>query len=248
MYLTSRFITLSFLVLYVIITIPNTVSGQENVYQKEDILSFANTVYGPDDRLINGKYYKPKHFSAQGHPYFLSENWLKGTLFVKGIEYNNIPIKYNIEDDILIINVIFQNRVSKNILLHNSFVDSVEINSPAMNITSTFHNTSNFSNENSIGYAEIVYKGRLSAYYKHTREFIDEINYYNKYGRYLNPKRKLFLFNVDNFQAITTKKGILNYFPAHKKEVKLFIRKNKIRFSKITVDQIVNLIRFCEQL
>jgi len=233
---------------FVLFSLPLDVFSQENTLDKTEILAISDNIYGPDDRLINGKYYKPKHYLAEGHPYYLSENWLNGNLFIKGIEYNNIPIKYNIEDDILIINYIFKNRLSKNILLHNSFVDSVKINSPIKNIKTTFHNTRNFSTENSIGYAELVYKGNLSAYFKHTREFIDEINYYNKYGKYLNPKKKLFLFNGIDFQSITTKKDLVTYFPTHKKEIKLFLRKNKIRFSKITAEQIVNLIHFCEQL
>jgi len=231
-----------YLLLSILSSLPNIVFGQEHLSLRDEILVLANTAYGSDDRLINGKYYKPKHFYAKGHPYFLSKDWVGARLYIKGAIYNQVPLKYNIEDDAIIIQHIFESKISKNILLNNSYIDSLEIGSHI------FHNTSNFPIENSIGIAELIYEGKLRAYAKHTIEFIEDYSERYKYGLYLEPQKKLYLFDGHSFYPILTKKDFLAHFPMHTKEIKSFLRKNRIRFKKTSKDEINMLIRFCEQL
>lgn len=243
MYHISRLITFSFLVFTCLATvIPDKAIAQETYESSVDILDLANSIYRADDRLLNGKYYKPRHFFAEGHPYFNKNEWVDGTLFIKGILYNRIPIKYNIEDDKIIIKSILKNRISKDILLHNSFVDSLIIGSHI------FHNTNNFSLDNTIGIAELIYRGNISAYFKHSSEFKDELSERQQHGKYLNARKRLFLFDKDSFISIQTKKDLLAYFEEHKKEVKQFLRKNRISIKKASNRQIVKLIQFCEHL
>ncbi|MDA3904616.1 MAG: hypothetical protein PF484_00925 [Bacteroidales bacterium] len=242
MHSASRYLTLFILFSSFLIGISNSAISQETIKEGQNILSIANSIFRADDRLLNGKYYRPKHFFAEGHPYFLSNEWVDATLYIKGIQYNNIPLKYNIEDDNLIIKAIFDGRISKDILLHNSFVDSLIIG------YQTFHNTNNFELENSIGIAEIVYKGEIFAYIKHYSEFKDEISERLRYGKYLESQKILYLFDGNFFHQIKKKKDLLNYFQTNKNEVKAFMRKNKIRFKKASSNQIVNLIHFCDNL
>jgi len=243
MYHISRLITLSFLVFTCLATvIPDIAIAQESPESRVDILDLANSIYRADDRLVNGKYYKPRHFFAEGHPYFNKNEWVDGTLFIKGIQYNKIPIKYNIEDDKIIIKSILEDRISKNIVLHNSFVDSLIIGSHI------FHNTNNFSLDEPIGIVEHIYSGEIKAYFKHRCEFKDELSERQQHGKYLKARKKLFLYDGDSFISIQTKKDFLMYFEEHKKEVKQFLRKNRISIKKATAYQIVKLIQFCEHL
>ena len=94
---------LTFVLLLFILLFNSTIKGQRIPIQKNEILALANSAYGSDDRLINGKYYLPKRPSAKGHPYFLTDDWSDATLYIKGTTYNHIPVKYNIEDDLIII-------------------------------------------------------------------------------------------------------------------------------------------------
>ncbi|MCD6091813.1 MAG: hypothetical protein J7J72_09960 [Bacteroidales bacterium] len=241
MNITFRFITFSILIISTLIGIPNKVIGQELITEGKDILALSNSIYRSDDRLLNGKYYVPRHYFAEGHPYFLSNEWVGATLFIKGIQYNHVPLKYNIEDDNLIIKSIYENRISKDILMHNSFVDSLIIGKKL------FHNTSNQQEENAIGFAELVYRGKNAAYLKHTVEFKDELSDRLKFGKYLPAKRYLYLFDGTSFFLIQKKKDLIGYFPNYEKEIKLYLRKKSIRLRKASTEQIVNLIQFCEQ-
>ena len=242
MYSTSRILSFSLLFLGVLLSLPEKIDAQVTSNSEEDILTQAKAIYRADDRLLNGKYYKPKHFFAEGHPYFEKDEWEEGTLYIKGIQYNNIPIKYNIEDDKIIIKFISENRISKDILLHNSFVDSLNLGHH------TFHNTSNFSFNNSIGFAELIYDGKINAYIKHSKKFKDELTERNPHGKYIEPKKKLYLFADSSYTPIRSRKELMVYFKPHEKELKPFLRKNRINFKKASSLQIVKLIQFCEQL
>lgn len=238
---TFRLLTFSFLLISVLIGSPNKVRGQEVMDERNAILSFANTIYGSDDRLLNGKYYSPKHFFAEGHPYFIAKEWIPSTIFIKGIQYDNVPLKYNIEDEKIIINAIYERKISREIVLNNSFIDSLVIGSHI------FHNTDNFIDGNPIGMAELVYKGNILVYFKHSVEFIYELSVQTKYGKYAKAKRKIFLFSDNSFNQVQKKKEFLTYFPEHKKEINLFLRKETIKLRNATNGQLHDLLQFCEQ-
>lgn len=217
--------------------------GQEISESKESILGIANSLYGTDDRLVNGIFYVPKHYGGYGHPYFESNTWLDGTLFIKGIKYTDIPVKYNIEDDVLIINISFKNKSATRIMLYNAFVDSLIIDSKI------FHNTDNFSTNNQIGFAEFIYKGdSLSAYFKHSIGFLDNITDKGPNGKYMKPKKKLYFLEHNRFLQINSKKAFLAYFEDHKKEIRLYMRKNQFYFKKASSNQFAELLDFSENL
>lgn len=221
----------------------NNIFGQSIINSSEEINKKSLQLYGSDDRLINGKFYKPKHFYAEGHPYFLSKDWSVANIYVKGITFNNIKTKYNIEDDVIIIQFISIRKISKNILLHNSFVDSLKIGQQS------FHNTRNFNQNNNIGIAEIVHKGKkITAYFKHKTKFKNEQSFRLPNGKYLKPTKRLYLYDGQNFVSIKSKKNLFDYFPNHKKELVIYKRKNNFRFKKLTNEQITDLLHFCEDL
>jgi hypothetical protein len=222
-----------------LLVISNRIVAQELLHKSLSTLS--NSAYGADDRLINGKFYKPKHFFALGHPYFKINEWLLGTLFIKGIPYDNVPLKYSIEEDLIIIKDNFDTAISKDIVLHNSFVDSLQIEKHL------FHNTSNFQLKNSIGYAELIYRGKITAYFKHSIEFKDELSEQIKYGKYLKPKINIYILEEDTFYLIKSKKEFLNHFNERQTDLISFIRKNKIRFKTITNNQLHDLMEFNEK-
>lgn len=239
----TRFFTLISLFFIVVRIIPTKVDAQELSKPGENISAIANSIYEADDRLFNGVFYQPKHFFAEGNPFFPADEWVESTLFIKGIIYEGIPLKYNIEDDRFIIKNITENRISVDILIHNSFVDSLQLGSHF------FHNTDNFLTNNPIGIAELIYRGdSLSAYFKHSTEFLDQLTERLKYGKYLEPKKRIYLFDGTSFFLIQRKKDIYTYFPENNNTLKQFMRKNKIHLKKASAAQIAELIHFCEQL
>lgn len=243
MFHNTRFFTLLSLFFIVVQITPTKVNAQEQSNSGQNISALANSIYGTDDRLYNGIFYQPKHFFADGNPYFPADEWVESTLFIKGITYEGIPLKYNIEDDRFIIKNITDNKISVDILMHNSFVDSLQLGSHF------FHNTDNLLSNNPIGIAELIYRGdSISAYFKHSTEFLDQLTDRLKHGKYLKPKKKLYILNDTLFYLIHKNKDLFTYFPKKDLAIKQFMRKNKIRLKKASAAQIAELIHFCEQL
>lgn len=237
----SRLIPISAMILYFLGLNPGKSMAQNTTDSPYNIVDTALIIYRADDRLINGKYYKPKHFFAEGHPYFLTDDWSQSKLYIKGIEYDNVLIKYNIVEDIVILNTVSADRIAKNIIIYNSFIDSLKIGEHF------FHNTVSFGSEKSIGIAELIYKGKIRAYYKHKNEFKEEYSLNYQHGKYRKPFKKLYLFDGTNFEIIRTKKAFLNYFGDNKNELNQFLRKNNIRVRKASAHQLATVLQYCEQ-
>ncbi len=231
----------NFLVLALSGSYPVKLKAQDISETGYNILDSALRVYRTDDRLVNGKNYKAKHIRAKGHPYFLTSKWTKSTLYIKGITFYDVPLKYDIVDDILIINNVSFDHISKNVILHSFYIDSLRIGSHF------FHNTTNLNSRKGIGIAELIYQGNISAYYKHFNEFKEEYTPSLPFGKYFDPEKKLYLANQDNYTLIRSKKILIKYFEGHEKEVKHFLRRKKIRLKKASANQITSILKFYEQ-
>jgi len=239
----KQFWRYAFIILFFLIYFGSSISVvAQTKTLADEILGLSESFYRSDDRLLNGKYYVPKHYFAEGHPYLYSKDWIIGNLYIKGIQYENVTIKYNIEDDKIILKAVYENRISKDILMHNTFIDSLSIGS------TMFHNTSNLYKENAIGIAELISRGKYMAYFKHSIEFKDELSERYRYGKYLKAKKKLYIFDGSKFIPIIASKDLVSLFPDSENDILAFMRKNGIRFKKASSNQISILMNYCENL
>ena len=79
------------------------VYSQNPTAQIAALAAYADEVYGSDDALVNGSAYIPDHYNAKGNPYFLTDQWIEGTISKDGRKYENQDILFNIEKDHLIL-------------------------------------------------------------------------------------------------------------------------------------------------
>lgn len=237
-----------FLNIYIIlfILLVNISFGQNKIDPRDDavqnVLRYTEKIYRIDDRLVNGHYYVPKHPLALGHPYFINKGWQSATLYIKGVVYEGIQIKYNIEEDIVVYKRQHELGLVEEILLNNTFIDSMVIGQHF------FVNTSHINKDFSHGFLERIYSGNFSAYLKHEIIHKDELTHTNSYGRYLDPKKKLLFYAGNDLVAIHDKRSLLDYFSEHKKQIKRFMRKNRIIFHKASNDEYVKLLSYCDGL
>jgi hypothetical protein len=57
---------------------------------------------GGQSRLFNGSRYVPPKQTFEQHPYFLSEDWITGSLFYDGEYFHDVPLMYDLATDVLI--------------------------------------------------------------------------------------------------------------------------------------------------
>ncbi len=88
----------------------------------------------------------------KGHPYFADGKWQNGTLIIKGKEYRNVSLKYNIETDQLILHTRINSSDFVNIILNKELINSFYLNSQY------FINLSKWlPNQEKSGYFELLY-------------------------------------------------------------------------------------------
>ena len=62
-------------------------------------------IYGLDQRLVSGKSYTGElQGSIIGHPYWIDSSWKTGSVTINGITFNNLLLRFDISEDILVLN------------------------------------------------------------------------------------------------------------------------------------------------
>lgn len=209
---------------------------------RESLLAQTESYLGTNDLLVNGRLYFSDNSLANGHPFFISHEFLFADIYIKGNEFTNQAIKYDLVKDLIILKAVDKEKQLFPIILNNAFIDSLMINGTRMFIN--FHQQQEpFLS----GYYEKIYDGQFSFYIKYSKFFVNEYNTANPFGKYTDQKRKMFLVQEGSAIELNSKKSFLNYFSNDKKEIKRYFKQHKIRYKKINNIQLYNLLAYCEQ-
>lgn len=68
-----------------------------------DIYRQTEELCGVNPLLRNGVYYEDFYYSAEGHPFFMDEGYLPGSVTYRGQKYNNVKIRFDIFSQQLLI-------------------------------------------------------------------------------------------------------------------------------------------------
>jgi hypothetical protein len=63
---------------------------------QEDFASLVEKEYGNNQELVNGVQYYNRYLAYQGHPYFLDEDLVRGSVTIGGQVFGNQSVRYNI--------------------------------------------------------------------------------------------------------------------------------------------------------
>lgn len=210
---------------------------------RDEILTHTNKVYGSDDILINGRIYVPLHSLAEGHPYFETLEWVHGDLFIKGNHYVNVKLKYDIELDEFILSIKDKQERKNYIVLNRHYVDTVYMGKYV------FVNTKELQQINqNIGYAELVFEKDFIFLIKYSKDFKKEYSESKPYGEYNKVVANRFISESGDLIKLNTKKSFLDYFESNKKEIKKYMKKNKIKYRKAKSGELNKLLNHCHEV
>ncbi len=228
------------IILLTLISTPSF-SQHEDTTSEYLIREKAEKTYGLDDRLVSGLFYKHKHPEANNHPYFLSESWKEGSVFINTLEYKNLLLNYNlVTEEIILYQKFKTNNVQ--ILLNNKIIDSLRLH------TYLFINALHMPVKCEKGFYEVIYRGNFNAYKKHSKVFHNDRDAMSPKGTYSKNKEQLYtLFKNGSFIRIKNKGTLLKQFGSRKKAIKQYLRQNNINFKKINREQLINLLQFCDE-
>ncbi len=213
------------------------------ISQNRLLLDSIEAIYGSDDLLVSGRFYKPTHSYASGNPYFLEKNWCKGTLFIRDRAFKYVDCTYNIENDKVIIKANLKSGASVQLEINIEYLDSFIIGNHH------FINSDGLKTTESInGYYEQIYNSDYLFLIKHSKTFINKYTDLEPYGRFSKVRSAYYIYFNSQLSKLFTKKSFLHYFKPYKKEIRKFFRKNNIKYKKASNYEIYKLMKYCNEL
>ena len=219
------------------------VSYGQSDEEYSDLVIALEEIYGTDPMLVTG----PKHYDMslliKGTPYLFSDNWVEANIFIKGREFFNKKIKYNVVSDELILFYIGKNGVQNGLVLNPSAVDSFEmIERKFLNLSLIEQNLPNAS-----GFVEKIYNNDYSVIKTYKKYHLKQISQENPHGVYSSLKTFTYIIDNEGFHDISRKRDLLRHFKYCKRDIKNFLRDENIKYKKADNADLKKLFAYCDE-
>jgi len=182
---------------------------------------------GVGSHLLNGIQYKEynPHLDDVGHPYFVSDDWVEGTVHYDGDVYEGVAILYDLVRERIVIEHpyagikldLIREKIKYVDLPGHRFVridaDTIK-NSPIRT-----------------GFYDLLYDGRTKFYAKRQKTKKEEIVGMEIKVSF-SENDHLYIYKKGEYFPVKSKSSVLDVLGDRKAEVRKYIRKNKIRFRK----------------
>lgn len=192
---------------------------------KMQAVALHQEALGTQSRLYNGSRYVDPEFSIEQHPFFLSEDWITGSVFYDGEYFGNVPLMYDLLNDALVAEhgpsghaiQLIRNKL-RHFTVREHYFERIEKDTLQNSLPAT-------------GFYEILYNGpsRLVARrQKFSREEIvdsDVATFYEEKNRY-------FILMNDVFFSVKNKSSVLKLMNDKKQELKKYLKQQGISFSE----------------
>lgn len=184
--------------------------------------------------LYNGRLWRNLYARIDGDQFLFSSDFIPGKVAIEGRVFAEIPLAYDIFKDELI------TRTPHGLMLqlNKEMVDSFSLR---FNEKDYYFERADSTTEYS-GYMNVLYKGK-SLYMVKYRKSIDLLAVDKKYDQFYQ-QQKLFLVRDKSIDQFSGKLELLNLLGGHKKEVKTWMKKNRISVSKNNPETFVPLIEY----
>jgi hypothetical protein len=185
--------------------------------------------------LYNGGAYTEYVSQEDENPYFIDE-WLEGTVTYDGEFHSNVPLLYDISLD----RIAIDNQYSiKKVLLVNEKVTAFSIQDHKFIHLVDVPITA--------GHYEITYDGKTKVYVKHRKTLQSQAVDYSIVNKF-EEKKLYYIYKDGKFNSVKSKGSVLKLFETKKKELKKFIRDNKLQFGNDRAKDISRVAQQYDQL
>jgi len=181
--------------------------------------------------LENGKVWVPQTSVSLGKQFFLEKMNLKGNFLYKGIRFDNIEFAYDISTEKIILAIETEDKTKRNITVSPYFLEGFNVDDSTYKYE--FLRGGIIHKElDSLKYYQVVKSQNLLYVIKRKKRTMST-PYQSKKFKYIDGN-SLYLIKEGELISVRGKKDIINLFPNQKKEMKRFIRNNKLKISTET--------------
>ena len=190
--------------------------------------------------LYNGRIWRNQYYKVRGNQFLFSKDFLPGTVTINGQLFDNVKLRYDINKDeittisdpitILQLNKEMVNMFS--ILFENKWYKFERIP----------ENGSNIFN----GYLNVLYNGKTSLYVKYRKE-MELLAEDGKYDRFYQSQNICIIKDGITF-PVTGKKEFFIPLSNKKRQIRNFIKTNKLKISKKVPESFIPVLEFYDNL
>jgi hypothetical protein len=210
----------------------------------DQAFTFYKKTMGENLHLYSGNEYVAPSAQGQkllGNPYFLSDQFLEGSIHYDGSYYEKIPMHFQIQDEKLILThpVTHTTIELLNEKISNFTISNYEFFKIPPDIASLFHTSKLYYNR--------LYNGSVIIWVLRDKKYTlsakaeDQTATYKEYDQFFLQKGTVFF-------SVESEKGLLKVLPEKKAELKKFIRLHHLKFNADIENNLLQAVQYYDQI
>ena len=193
----------------------------------------------PEPGLYNGSEYADYPIRlTEGHQFFDTNELVNGSIVYDGVLYENVPLQIDLVTEHVIINSfggayrmqLINEKISRFKLLNHTFIRIVK-DSANRNVIST-------------GFYDQLYAGNIAVLKKEQKEIRENVSIVTGITGSVTENDFYYLKKEGKFYDVKNKNALLEVLQDKKKDVKQFMRKNKLKFRKDPDNVLIQVARY----
>jgi hypothetical protein len=206
---------------------------------KEAVLLYQQNL-GDHTAFFSGTAYPINKAEINGHPFFHSDKWQTGDIYIYGQVFFDIEMKLDIYKDALILNQDSEHINQAIVINETSLKGAFFLNRFFINIQTEEADRLQIKE----GYYELAYQDKSTILIKHRKTIVREVKFGTELIEEFVNNTKYYAICNGKASLINSKKALINALSKHNKEVKRFIKDNRIKYSKRKLEEIIKIVRF----
>lgn len=246
--MTTRFIfqwpaVRGFVLLAIALLLAGKMPAQHSGTGLTSLKHYASDQYGTSDILVNGWKYYPEHFNAKGDPYFNELGWMTGLVETTEGTFDDLLLRYNVQMNELILQKTLKSGETAYVMLNPDFVKSFDIG------YYHFVNAGNQALHPSLNsYVEVIYDGGIKYLAEHSKMFVASYTVNSPQGSISGQNTDYMLIHKEQLHKISSRRSLYKLFPENKKQIRQYLRKQKIKFKRADREEIIKVMKYLDSI
>ncbi len=207
----------------------------------EEISSYTENRYGPFTSLINGEEYYYPYRQALGDPFFPVHDHNKASVRINGKVYENQQIKYDIYNNLVVLDFNDMNGALKSIILRSEWLDYFVLGNILFKKFRDEHGSERFG--------QVIYEGDITCFYLWTKRYQPNTRFGESRYSFSDPFRHSFILLNGELRPYNGRHSFLKCFPVKDRPyIKTYLKKNRVRIRRASDADMSLLMEFINQI
>ena len=198
--------------------------------------------YGANPLLASGLVYVPLHAGAGGHPFYQEKAWQPGVVYLKGERFPDLALRYELVTGQLLLHTDLPGGAQAAIVLNPQLVDSFRM-ADQLFVQAQLTGLPNPT----APYYLRGYAGEMELYLALSKSLLTQYSALTPAGKYSQQETEYLLLQDGIAHPIQSQGALLRHFSPIKKELRRYLRTNRLRYQQASLSELNALMKFCDE-